>query len=125
MPLHVRIGQHPLAHRPAAPLGVDALNHGLDFRVAVAREQLAHVTARIASVLEPHQAAGMVGTQLPVTGKRELPRLATKHRNSPASLAWHPGARVGLRSPSNPIAAQELRKHVTILEREIAELEQS
>ena len=70
-----------LAGPTAAPLGVNALDDGPNLCVAVDCEDLSHAAARLAPVLEPHQPAGMVGTRLPMTGKRTLPRLATGHRN--------------------------------------------
>jgi hypothetical protein len=77
--------------------------------MGIRQHPLAHLAARLASLLELQQAAGMVGPQLPATGKRKPPCLATRHRDTHPfvslnrSLAWHPGAKVGLRSPSAPL----------------------
>lgn len=65
----------------ATALCLNAVDHRLQFLGSVDREHLAHVVEFLAPVLEPQQPAGMVGPQLPVTGKRKLPRLATEHRN--------------------------------------------
>jgi hypothetical protein len=59
----VRIGQQLLAYRLATALGLDAVDHGLQFLASVNGEHLGHFGARLVAMLELHQAAGTVGPQ--------------------------------------------------------------
>jgi len=77
----VRIIQHLLAYRLATALGLDAVDHRLQFLGNLDREHLAHVVTFLAPVLEPNQPPGVVGPQLPVPLEGKLARLASEHHD--------------------------------------------
>jgi hypothetical protein len=62
--LPLRIGQHLLAHRLAASLGLDTVDYRLQFHGSLDRQHLRHLVA----MLEPHRAGGVVGPQFSVMG---------------------------------------------------------
>jgi len=92
---------HPTgAHRPAPArlsachaLGLDAVDHRLQFLRSVNGEHLAHVVALLVPVLEPHRPAGMVRPQLPVPLERKLACLALEYHHGDGAAVRVDGGR--------------------------------